>query len=41
MQQAEAPRRTLKAVSPAIRKAKRKAALQQEAKGGKGGADAK
>ena len=41
MQQAEAPRRTIKAVSPAIRKAKRKAALPQEAKGANGGAGAK
>jgi hypothetical protein len=32
MQQAEAPRRTLKAVSPAIKKVKRKAALPVEAR---------
>ena len=33
IQQAEAPRRTIKAVSPAIRKPKRKAALPPEARG--------
>ena len=42
IQQAEAPRRTLQAVSPAIKKAKRKAALPPEARaaaaGGAGGA---
>jgi hypothetical protein len=32
MQQAEAPRRTIKAVSPAIKKIKRKAALPVEAR---------
>lgn len=34
IQQAEAPRRTIKAVSPAIRKVKRKAALPPEARRG-------
>ncbi|GAB4824165.1 hypothetical protein N2152v2_011211 [Parachlorella kessleri] len=34
IQQAEAPRRVLKAVSPAIKKVKRKAALPAEARGG-------
>ena len=34
MQQAEAPRRTIKAQSPAIRKVKRKAALPPEARRG-------
>ena len=33
IQQAEAPRRTIKAVSPAIKKVKRKAALPPEARG--------
>ncbi|KAL4448014.1 hypothetical protein ABPG75_005233 [Micractinium tetrahymenae] len=37
IQQAEAPRRTIKAVSPAIRKVKRKAALPPEARGQGGG----
>lgn len=37
IQQAEAPRRVLKAISPAIRKMKRKAGLPPEARGGKGG----
>ncbi|KAL4444957.1 hypothetical protein ABPG77_004007 [Micractinium sp. CCAP 211/92] len=43
IQQAEAPRRTIKAVSPAIRKVKRKAALPPEARrqGGGGGGKAK
>ena len=34
IQQAEAPRRVVKAVSPAIKKVKRKAALPPEARGG-------
>jgi hypothetical protein len=33
IQQAEAPRRVVKAVSPAIKKVKRKAALPPEARG--------
>lgn len=37
IQQAEAPRRTIKAVSPAIKKVKRKAALPPEARRGQGG----
>lgn len=36
LQQAEAPRRTIKAVSPAIKKQKRKAALPPEARRGQG-----
>lgn len=41
IQQAEAPRRTIKAVSPAIRKVKRKAALPPEARRQGGGGKAK
>ena len=37
IQQAEAPRRIIRAVSPAIKKVKRKAALPPEARRGPGG----